>query len=151
SEKATLKTSHSMPQLSDPGLDSRTDFLLHRIQQMKEHPESTPNLDVSMSSNEDSSMSRSMEKSSDILNVAMASYAGSNEDAQINALGIELGSDNRDLPSFRQRVLKRQISVRRPSGRRHSLSVSGWPGEMHSVADEAGILYGQALPDIHSP
>ena len=151
SEKATLKTSHSMPQLSDPGLDSRADFLLHRIQQMKEHPESTPNLDVSMSSNEDSSMSRSMEKSSDILNVAMASYAGSNEDAQINALGIELGSDNRDLPSFRQRVLKRQNSVRRPSGRRHSLSVSGWPGEMHSVADEAGILYGQALPDIHSP
>ena len=74
SEKATLKTSHSMPQLSVPELDSRADFLLHRIQQMKEHPENTPNLDVSMSSNEDSSMSRSMEKSSHILNDATASY-----------------------------------------------------------------------------
>ena len=151
SEKATLKTSHSMPQLSVPELDSRADFLLHRIQQMKEHPENTPNLDVSMSSNEDSSMSRSMEKSSHILNVATASYVGSNEDAQINALGIELGSDDQDLTSFRQRVLRRHNSIRRSSGRRHSLSVSGWPGEMHSVADEAGILYGQALPDIHPP
>lgn len=152
SEKSTLKTSVSMPQLPSPDPDSRADFLLHRIQQMKEQNENTPNLDLSMSSYEDSSMSQSTDKSPhNMSNLAISSYAGPNEDAHMNALGIDLSSDDHDLSSFRQRVLKRSNSVRRSSGRRHSLSVSGWPGEMHSVADEAGILYGHALNDIHSP
>lgn len=152
SENPTLKTSISMPQLPSPEPDSRADFLLRRIQQMKEQNENTPNLDVSTSSNEDFSMSQSTDKSAHYMsNLAVASCAEQNDLDHVNALGIELSSDDHDLSSFRQRVLKRNNSVRRSSGRRHSLSVSGWPGEMHSVADEAGILYGHALNDIHLP
>ena len=162
-----LSASVSMPQLSQKALtDSRGEFLLQRIQHLQEHPEPTPNPDISTSSQEDTSAtfedvgSSSSERhpakhrTSSLSLSSKASLSGiqpisdSTLFEQRNALGIQLGSDSEAFFSFRQRVLRGKEAARNPSGRRHSLSVSGWPGEMHSVAEEAGFLYDKPLDGL---
>lgn len=131
SERPGLKSSVSMPQLSHLNADTRSSFLWQRIQQSNEQNESTPELDSSMSSHADSSTAHNEDWEQ-------------GDGAYTDPLGIKLGTDTGELASFRQRVLKHKDVSRRSSGRRHSLS-SGWPSEMHAVADEAGLVYDHSL------
>lgn len=52
-------------------------------------------------------------------------------DAQDTSSGSN-GPPSAEIAHFRERVLRRRDNERRPSGQRHSLSVSGWPGDSPS-------------------
>ncbi|KAL4402627.1 hypothetical protein ACI68E_000394 [Malassezia pachydermatis] len=163
-----LHRSASMPMLTEKKEDveldenaTRGDLLLHRIQAMRQ--QATPKPDESTSSG-DVSLSRSSVNVSDTSHSSAAietpemdgvmfpverELQGKEPPVETSmemALGIHVDGATSDLKAFRERVLNKE-SGRQPSGRRHSLSVSGWPGEMHPVAEEMGLLYGQEDDD----
>lgn len=162
-EKILLRPSASMPDLttlahdddSNPTTaDSRGFLLLHRIKNDRAQQNAPSQSDTSLTES-DMSFSRSTagnesEQSALIATPEINSAPPSAEVMESkpyptdSPLGILMQAPHTDLPSFRDRVMKKRQASRTVSGRRHSLSVSGWPGELERGHEELGIMYDTA-------